>query len=205
MRSWSIGAVIFGCVIGVSSAFAEADVRKVEVNTATSSVGWTGRKVTGSHNGIVALKSGIVEMRGGSIVGGQFEIDMGTIKVLDITDPKDNAKLANHLKSEDFFAVGKFPSATFRITKAEKLGSDADTYQLTGMLTVVGVSQELSFPARISINGDVATATATVNVDRTKYNVRYGSGKFFENLGDKLIYDEFTIDLKLDGVVKPVA
>lgn len=177
----------------------------VMIDSSASTVKWEGRKITGKHDGIVSISTGKVELDGDKITGGRFEIDMSSIRVDDIKDPKDNAKLTNHLKSDDFFNVTHFPKAVFEITRAEQSSTDLRSYNLTGNLTILGVSHPVSFPARIEISGSTARATAKVDVDRTLWNIRYGSGKFFESLGDKLIYDHFTVEVALSGDVKPEA
>lgn len=125
---------------------------------------------------------------------------MSSIAVKDIEDGDDNKKLTNHLKSGDFFGADLFPATTFTITKAEPIATAAagePNYTITGDLTIKGITAAVTFPATVQIGTDTATASAKVSVDRTKYNVRYGSGRFFENLGNKLIYDEFEVSLDL--------
>ena len=170
------------------------------IDTANSVVQWTGRKVTGSHFGTVKIKEGNAIIESGKLVGGTFEIDMSSISVEDITNPRDNAKLRDHLKSDDFFGSSLFPTTTFSITKAEPIvnaGPGEANYNIFGDLTIKGITNPLSFPAIVTIDGGVATAKASVEVDRTKYNVRYGSGRFFQNLGNRLIYDQFEVSLDL--------
>lgn len=166
----------------------------------SSTLDWTGKKVTGEHHGTVAIKKGTVTFNDKRLVDGRFEMDMTSIKVLDIKDPKYNEKLTNHLKSDDFFNASGFPSSTFTVTNASPIdgaGTSDDNYTITGDLTIKGVKLPLSFPAKITFADDSVAADATTKVDRTKYNVRYGSGKFFEDLGDRLIYDEFEVKLHL--------
>jgi polyisoprenoid-binding protein YceI len=120
--------------------------------------------------------------------------------VVDLTDADYNAKLTNHLKSDDFFSVEKNPKAVFKITKAAPIAhakTGENNYTITGDLTIKGITNSLTFPAKVNISGSQADATAKFDIDRTKYDVKFRSGKFFENLGDKMIYDNFTIDLKL--------
>lgn len=161
---------------------------------------WTGKKVTGEHHGTVAIKDGTVTFDGNKLLSGAFDIDMSSITVLDIKDPKYNDKLTNHLKSDDFFNINQFPSSSYKITSAEVIKEAKDlepNFMIHGDLTIKGVTFPLSFPARVDATKNSATAEAHTKVDRTKYNVRYGSGKFFENLGDKLIYDDFEIEMHL--------
>jgi polyisoprenoid-binding protein YceI len=118
----------------------------------------------------------------------------------DLTDPGANQKLTGHLKSDDFFGVDKHPTATFKIVEATPIATQTPggpTHTVKGDLTIKGQTQSVSFPATITVAGDKGEANATVMVDRTLYGIRYGSGKFFQNLGDKMISDEFELRLKL--------
>lgn len=174
----------------------------VQFDLMQSYLKWEGRKVTGSHHGKLKLRSADASIGADGSLQGEFQVDMASLQVDDIKDPTDNAKLAGHLKSDDFFGVKSHPAATFRITKSSPIpnakAGEPNT-MITGDLAITGISQQLTFPARVEIKDDVVHADATVKVDRTRYNIRYGSGKFFENLGDKLIYDEFTVDLTMVG------
>lgn len=189
-------------ILPLMAAPALAKTQTLAVDPAGSAVKWTGKKVTGAHNGTVSLKSGQVELENNKLKGGNFEIDMTSIKVEDLKDPEYNGKLTGHLRSDDFFGVDKHPTSTFKITSVKELkkgtkGVKDATHEIAGDLTIKGVTQPVVFPAKISVKGDQATATGKLMVDRTKYNIRYGSGKFFENLGDKMINDEFEIELDL--------
>ncbi len=180
------------------TALAQPQTYKIDPQKST--LNWKGEKVTGHHTGTVSVQSGQAIVEDGKLVGGEFQVKMTSIKVLDIQDPKYNKKLTDHLFSDDFFSVNSFPTSTFKITKAEPIKEAKDgqpNYKLEGELSIKGVITAISFPATVKINGTSASATASTKVDRTKYNIRYGSGKFFENLGDKLIYDEFSVDLNL--------
>jgi polyisoprenoid-binding protein YceI len=184
------------------SSHCNAETTTYKLNTDSSLVHWVGEKVTGSHKGTLSIKSGDVLFDKDKLVGGTFEIAMGTIKNVDIEDPKYNKKLIDHLNSDDFFNTSNFPVATFKITNTEKLTSDdtsKNNYTISGDMTIKGLTFPISFPASVNLNGDKATAKASTKVDRTKFNIRYGSGKFFDNLGDKLIYDEFTVELDLES------
>lgn len=175
-----------------------ATAKPVAIDTGASKLDWVGKKVTGQHNGTVALKSGEVELEGNSIKGGQFDIDMSSIKVLDLTDEKNNAKLTGHLKSDDFFGVEKHPTAKFKITSVKPVKGKKDAnVEVTGDLTVKGQTNQITFPALVDVKDGKASAKGNISIDRTKYNVRYGSGKFFDNLGDKMINDNFDIALDL--------
>lgn len=162
---------------------------KEKVNVKESSVNWLGKKVTGKHFGTVNLQEGYLEMDGENIVGGQFVIDMTSITVTDLTGEM-KGKLEGHLKSDDFFGIEAHPTATLVIKNATKNGT---TYQVNGDITIKGITQPINF----ALTKDRNVATTTVVIDRSKFNVRYGSGSFFDNLGDKTIYDDFQLDVTL--------
>ena len=166
-----------------------------QLDVQQSQIEWVGKKVTGQHNGIVTLKSGQVLIDGQKVTGGDFKIDMKSIKVLDLQDPGANQKLTNHLNSDDFFSTATHPEGLFKITSVKDLG--ANKAEITGDLTLKGITKAVTFPADLSFQGGTVKATGTLKLDRTQWNVRYGSGKFFQGLGDKLIYDEFDLKLNL--------
>lgn len=164
------------------------------VDTSKSSVKWLAKKVTGQHNGSIAIKEGTLEGKKGKITGGKVVIDMNSIVDEDITNEGMNTKLVGHLKSDDFFAVATFPTAELVITKVENNGN---SHTFSGNLTIKGITNPASFTATSTTEGKSTTYKGTLTVDRSKYNVKYGSKSFFENLGDKVIYDEFTLDFSL--------
>ena len=176
-----------------SQAFAESQT--LSVDTAKSYVGWLGKKVTGQHNGKVLLKKGEVILEDGSLSGGSFSIDMSSIENEDIEGDTWKKKLENHLKSDDFFNVSSFPLSTFTITSVKK--KSADSYDVTGSLTVKGIGLPITFPVSVSKQGDSYVGEGKVTIDRSKWDIRYNSGKFFDpqQLGDKLIYDGIDISL----------
>lgn len=163
----------------------------VKVDAAESSITWLGKKVTGEHTGTIDLKSGELKLDGGAIAGGQFVVDMTSIKNTDLTDAEWNGKLVGHLKSDDFFGVETYPEAKLVITKKAAFSGDKAT--VTGDLTIKGATHPVTF----DVTKDGKTYTAEITVDRSKYDVRYGSKSFFDNLGDKVIYDEFYLTVKL--------
>ncbi|WP_428658726.1 YceI family protein [Runella sp.] len=168
-----------------------------KVDASKSAVKWHAKKVTGEHFGTINLANGVLTVDGTKITGGSFEIDMTSIKCDDITDAGYNAKLVGHLKSEDFFSVEKNPKAIFKITKAEGSGAN---YTLTGDLTIKGITQSVSFPATVKADAKGVTATSKITLDRTKWDIRYGSKSFIPNIGDKAIYDDFDLDVTLTAV-----
>lgn len=154
-----------------------------------SKVVWKAYKATGSHEGTIDVKASTLEFNEGKLTGGSVEIDMTTINCTDLTG-EYKGKLEGHLKSDDFFSVAKHTTATLKITEVKSAGKNA--YEVVGDMTIKGITHPITF--QVSVYGK--KATANLKVDRTKYDVKYGSGSFFENLQDKVIYDEF--DLVVD-------
>lgn len=161
-----------------------------KVDTSKSSVKWLGKKVTGEHFGAISVKEGSLEVNKDKVTGGKVVIDMASLTVEDIKDAGTNAKLVGHLKNDDFFGVATFPTAELVITKVE-----GTTF--SGNLTIKGITNPTVFTATSSKEGKNTTYKGTLTIDRSKFNVKYGSKSFFENLGDKVIYDEFTLDFSL--------
>ncbi|RYU82131.1 YceI family protein [Hymenobacter persicinus] len=165
-----------------------------------STLGWLGKKVGGQHNGTIQFKDGDVLVRGNQVVGGTFVVDMTSIKNTDLTDAGYNAKLVGHLNSPDFFNVAANPTATFKITNIAPIkgaAANADNATITGNLTIKGITSPISFPAKIGVNKDgVAAATGTATIDRTKYDVKYGS-TLFGAAADKAIDNDFTMSFNV--------
>jgi len=161
------------------------------VDKATSKVKWEAKKVTGKHNGTITFASGSVSVTGNKISGGTFVIDMKTIADEDITDDGMKAKLMGHLASDDFFSIEKFPESKMVIKKATLIsGGD---YHFLADLTIKGITQPIEFDAKSSVTGDKLNAEGVITVNRTLFGIKYGSGSFFQGLGDKVIYDDFTL------------
>ncbi len=172
--------------------------------TKDSQIGWIGKKVTGQHEGTISLKDGIFTVENQNITGGNFVMDMNSISVTDLKDQEDNAKLVGHLKSDDFFAVKEFGTATF-VIKSLKPITSGGTHEVTGDLTVRGKTEEIKFPATIKLEGNNLSLKATALIDRTKFNVRYNAKKFLsleklKELADRIIEDNFEIKLDVKAV-----
>ncbi|WP_057940226.1 YceI family protein [Algoriphagus resistens] len=165
------------------------------VNTAESTITWTAKKVTGQHHGKVPITSATLDYQNSRILGGTFEMDMTGLTVEDITDPDMNKKLSDHLKSDDFFSVEKHNKSTFKITDAKT--SNGKDYDITGDLTIKGITKPVTFPATVEVNSGKITATGKLTFDRTHYDIKFRSGSYFENLADKMIYDDVELDVKL--------
>lgn len=169
-----------------------AETKKVDVNK--SKVEWTGKKLTGSHNGTINIKDGSLEVDNGKLTGGKVVMDMSSIKDVDLTDAESNAKLTGHLKSDDFFGVATYPTSTLEITKVE---GASPNYTITGNLTIKGKTNPVTFKATSSKEGQSLVYNGDMTIDRSKFDVRYGSKSFFNDIGDKAINDDFTLDFYL--------
>ena len=178
-------------VFGATAIANPVDGEKKEVKTDESTVIWKAYKVTGSHTGTIALKSGSLEFDGDKLTGGEFTVDMTTINTTDLEGGM-KGKLDGHLNSDDFFATASNPTSTLVFTRVEASGKNS--YKVTGDLTIKGITKPVTFD--VAVYG--SKATATLRVDRAQYNVKYGSGSFFDNLGDKTIYDEFDLVVDLE-------
>lgn len=190
--------VAFAALVSVS-AMADGGKKAapvaLKVDTKASTFNWLGKKVTGEHNGTIGIQSGSLVVNGGKLQGGEFTIDMKSIKCLDLTDAGYNAKLIGHLTTPDFFDVAKYPTANLKIKKATSKGNG--NYDVTGDLTINGVTQPITFPAIVTVDTKGATATAKFEVDRTKFGSKYASKSFFDTIGDKMINDNFQVDVKI--------
>lgn len=171
-----------------------------KIDTEKSTVNWKGYKVTGEHAGTIGIQNGSLEFTDGALTGGSFEIDMTSLTVTDLSGGM-KGKLEGHLKSADFFGVEKFPTATFVITKAYPKGTPGD-YKILGNLTIKESTKEIKFYASVKEVEGASVASAKITIDRTDFDVRYGSGNFIDNLGDKTIYDEFDLEVQLVTMAK---
>lgn len=166
------------------------------VDAEYSMVVWRGFKPGGEHYGLISISEGTLSIENGNIIGGAFKFDMNSITDSDM--PKDdpyNVKLVKHLKSPDFFDVAKYPVATFEITDVNELDGDLN---IGGNLTIKETTKNINIPVAMVENDGVVTLKSDVfTVDRTDFNVRYGSKKFFDNLKDKFINDEFELSFEL--------
>jgi polyisoprenoid-binding protein YceI len=192
MKKTNALSLVLTVLFGSAAIAAEPiDGEKKEVKIDQSTVTWKGYKVTGSHHGTIALKEGHLIFEDEKLTGGEFTVDMTTLVSNDL-EGEYKGKLEGHLKSDDFFGTETHPNANLVFTKVKSTGKNS--YEVTGDLTIKGKTNPVTFD--LSVYG--SKATANVKIDRSKYDVRYGSGSFFDNLGDKTIYDEF--DLVVDLV-----
>ena len=178
-----------------TSALAFKNITSFQVDPAGSKVTWTASKVTGTHTGNVQIKAGELKMDGGKLTGGSFDIDMTSITCTDL-EGEWRDKLVGHLKSPDFFGTEKFPTSRLVISRAIPIDTKGN-YKVIGNITIKGITKEIRFNAKVSEAGGKPLATAKITLDRTDFDVRYGSGSFFDGLGDKTIYDEFDLQVSL--------
>jgi len=172
-------------------SFTTVEEDKKEIKVESSKVVWKGYKVTGSHEGFIAIKSGQLTFNDGTLTGGDFVIDMSSISNTDL-EGEYKGKLEGHLKSDDFFGVEKFPTASLVFTQVKSVSKNS--YEVTGDITIKGKTESISFD--LSVYGN--KANASLKIDRSKFDVRYGSTSFFDGLKDKAIYDEFDLVADLE-------
>ena len=175
-------------LISISFSYSQS----LTANKTQSLIRWYGEELTGkTHFGNLSFKEGRIELQDGLIIGGNFVVNMTSLSVEDLSGGS-KARLEGHLRSDDFFSVDKYPEATLKISQKAKV--EGDVQKLYGELTIKGIKHAVDFSI---ILVDKKTATANLTFDRSKYNVRFRSGSFFENLGDKLILDDIRMEVSL--------
>lgn len=192
MKSILLSLLVIGMI-------ATTNAQNYTIDTKSTNVVWLGKKVTGEHTGNILVQEGVLETKGGAITGGKIVIDMSSMTNTDIESDEYKGKLIGHLKSDDFFGVEKFPTATFAIKSVKPVKEDGATHHFVGDITIKGVTQPMTIPANVKIEGNNITATSSFDIDRSKFGVKYGSGSFFDNLGDNMIYDDFNLKVSLVG------
>ena len=187
--------ITFKCIITITmtlTSIAFSYSQSLTANQAQCLIRWYGEELTGkTHFGNLNFKEGQIELQDGLIIGGTFVVNMTSLSVEDLSGGA-KARLEGHLRSDDFFSVDKYPEATLKITQKAKV--EGDVQKLYGELTIKGIKHPVDFTI---ILGDKKTAIANLTFDRSKYNVRFRSGSFFENLGDKLILDDIRMEVSL--------
>jgi len=171
------------------------------INTEKSRIEWAGRNLASEHTGTIKLQAGQLEVQEGRPVRGAFTLGMDSIDNLDIADSKLREILICHLKSDDFFDVQRFPRAEFQLSKFKALPDTQrgnPNWEVTGELTLKAVTGEITFPTILALTPEgLFAADAHFDIDRTRWNVLYGSGKFYEKLGKHLVHDQISLALKL--------
>ena len=189
--------ILFGLAFVMSVLFVNTTAnaqRSLDLKLDKSKLEWTGKKVTGKHHGVVMLKSGKIVIKGTKIVGGEFVMDMTTLRNTDIKSDKYRGDLEKHLRSDDFFGVEKFPESKFVIKESKYLTNGS--ILVKGEISIKGITKPLEFEVDFHIHGESVHVSGLMIIDRTQFGIRYGSGSFFDNLGDRTIHDNF--ELKFD-------
>ena len=164
-----------------------------DIDISKSSVKWLGEKVTGSHEGTISIKEGHLHFDNNTFTGGNIVIDMSTIDCTDLVgEPKSS--IEGHLSSDDFFGIKKYPTANLEIVNAEKIKYSKNKYKVSAILEIKSIKNNVELEVVI----DNGSAIVDLVIDRTQYNIKYGSGSFFDNLGDKMIYDDFKLSVSLN-------
>lgn len=197
-----LAMAVMALTVSASTVFAgnPEGEKTYTINTAESKIVWVGKKVTGEHTGNVTFKGGEFTEAKGNLISGNAAVDMNTITTTDL-DGEWAEKLVGHLKSDDFFSVASHPESTFEMSdflKANKKG----LYTIKGSLIIKGISHPISFPVEVKMNDEKLVMKGSVTFDRTNYDIKYGSGKFFEGLGDKMIDDEVKFDFAIVAEAK---
>ncbi|MBF9237814.1 YceI family protein [Hymenobacter sp. BT683] len=212
MKKFLLPALFAVAVLGTAPAASAQKMNSTKMATNApafklqpqlSTLGWEGKAVTHGHNGTMNFSNGELLVKGNAIVGGTVTVDMKSMKATDIADAESQGKFVGHMSSDDFFGVEKNPTSTFKIVSVAPIkgaAKDANNATITGDMTIKGVTQRLSFPAKVGVKDGVAAATGKMTIDRTKFGLKYGSKSFFESIGDKAIYDNF--DLTFNVIAK---
>ncbi len=189
---------------GEAQEVKESEGNIYKVDSDASTVEWLGTKPGGKHWGNVPVSEGKIKIKDGEITGGEFVMDMKKLKVDDPQDPKPKERLRKHLKSPDFFAVDSFPTSKFEITKVAKLdGETTDdgmelTHKISGNLTMRGNTRNVSFRAQVNILEDrIEAKTPQFLIDRTRWDVNFGSKSVFGDAVNTVIHDDIGITIKL--------
>jgi polyisoprenoid-binding protein YceI len=184
----NLKSIAFALVVVLSTLSVTAQTKKV--NASKSTIHWLAKKVTGQHSGTVNFKDGALVFNGKKLAGGTFTVDMTSLTSTDLSG-EYQGKLNGHLKSEDFFSTAKFPTSTLVFKTIGAKGKDI--YTVTADLTIKGITNPITFDITVAEN----SASTTLKIDRTKYDIKYKSANFFENLGDKTIYDDFELTVAI--------
>jgi polyisoprenoid-binding protein YceI len=184
----NLKTIAIALLVAFGTTVTTAQTKKID--TEKSTINWVGKKVTGEHSGTVNFKEGMLIFKNGKVAGGNFTVDMASLVSTDLSG-EWKGKLEGHLKSEDFFGTEKNPTSTLKFTKIAAKANGV--YTVTADLTIKGITNPITFDLVTKGN----TATTTLKINRTKYGIKYGSGSFFDNLGDKTINDDFDLTVAL--------
>ncbi len=200
-----ITPLIFGChgpakeenkskTLASSVSLHDGDEKYIKIDIKESVVTWKGSSLIGSnsHTGYVYISQGELMIENGQLIGGMVEIDMNTIQ--DEKHGRNNG-LVEHLKNPDFFDVKKFPFSTITITKVASIAGEQK--EITGDLTIKGVTSAVTFPAKVEVKNGIVNANGKLVIDRAKWNVKYKSRKFYDLLANQAISDSIKFDIKI--------
>jgi polyisoprenoid-binding protein YceI len=201
MKKLIIAAVAALSVVSIAFKPENKNATTYKLNAEKSTFNWLAKKVTGEHMGLVKFATGSIETEGNKLIGGSFDLDMTTITCTDLPAGEWNDKLIGHLNSDDFFAVTNNKTANLKIktsTAIKGAKAGANNYNVVADLTIKGITKEIKFPAFVVIkkSGEVV-ANANFDIDRTAFDIRYGSKNFFEGIGDKAIDDKFNVKIRV--------
>ena len=171
---------------------------RYKVDASASSLTWYATKVTGEHMGTVNLANGYFTVTDGNLTSANVIVDMQTIACTDL-EGEWGTKLVGHLNSDDFFNVSEHKTSSFTLRNMTPLkeGSGEATHTVTGEFTIRGITKSVTFDAKVTNTGDAFAVEGSAVLNRAEFDVKYGSGSFFENLGDNLIHDNFTVGFNL--------
>ena len=199
----ALGAAPVASAQKMNSAKMALNAPAYKLQPQLSTLGWEGKAVTHGHNGTMQFADGELLVKGNAVVGGTVTVNMKTMVATDIKDAESQGKFVGHMGGDDFFGTDKFPTSTFKIvsvTPIKGAAKEADNATIAGDMTIKGVTQRISFPAKVGVKDGIAAASGKVTIDRTKFGLKYGSKSFFDTLGDKAIYDTF--DLAFNIIAK---
>ena len=184
----NLKTIAIALFVAFGTTVATAQTKKINVEKST--INWNAKKVTGEHSGTVNFQDGSLTLKSGKLVGGSFTVNMTSITTTDLTGDW-KVKLDGHLKSDDFFSTEKFKTATLVF---KKIAAKANgIYTVTADLTIKGITNPVTFDLAVKGN----TASTVLKIDRTKYDIKYGSKNFFDSIGDKAINDDFDLTVNL--------
>lgn len=177
------------------SSFSPTHVDEFKIDSKKSKFTWTAKKVTATHFGNVTATKGKIRMDHGKLIGAEFFIDMNTITCTDIESEKYNKMLVDHLKNEDFFDVVNYPIANFKLIRATSTGEGS--FNVIGELRIKKSVEVINFDMKLEERMGALSANGSFVFDRTKFDIIYGSGTFFDDLGDKAIEHEVKVDFNI--------
>mgnify|MGYP001387180136 CR=1 FL=1 len=180
----------------VSYTFGTGEKKTYTVDLKNSKLRWVAKKLTGSHWGNLNMKSGTIHYRNNQPVSGEFVVDMKTIRVMDTKGSPWGQKLQSHLHSRDFFDTENFPEARLSIKRATMRDG---SFIIDGDLTIKNIKHPIEFDCEIVQSMNLTSAKGKMEIDRTLYDITYRSARYFPDIGDRMIYDFFTVDFEVDA------